>query len=151
MKIASKILLVTLILLSVSSCFINYKPCRGQDYLLAHVTHQEFIAKLDSFRINFPEYVSGKDRVEGHVPWYYFEIEFEDLNVIIKCEMHMGDAIPNPPTHIQLSTVRGSDNYDYQLINSDEIEDDLNERIKSKFELEILNRLNLNWERDPCW
>lgn len=144
-----KILLFILILVNFCSC-LNYIPCRGQDYLIEGITHQELINKFNEFREKYPEYKSNvADHKNEYVPHYYIELDWKDLDISISCDIHIGDQIPNPPTHLNFTLIR--DSKGYKDINSKEIDGELNKMYKEKFENEILDKLGVKWKRKSCW
>ena len=42
-----KKILILIIFLSLFSSCLNYIPCRGQDYIIEDITHQELISKFN--------------------------------------------------------------------------------------------------------
>lgn len=144
-----KVLLFVYILLSFCSC-LNYIPCRGQDYIIEGITHQELINKFNELRENYPEYKSmTKDSENEYVPHYYIELNWKDLGIGVSCDIHIGDQIPNPPTHLKFTLIR--DSIGYKDINSKDIDKKTNKMYKEKFEKEILDRMELKWSRESCW
>lgn len=144
-----KILLFVFILLSFCSC-LNYIPCRGQDYIVEGITHQELINKFNELRENYPEYNSmAKDYKNEYLPYYYISLKWEDLNISISCDIHIGDQIANPPTHLKFTAI--CDSVGFKDINSKEIDQASNEIYKQKFEKEILNKMDIKWKREGCW
>lgn len=130
------------------SC-LNYIPCRGQDYIVENITHQELINKFHELRKVHPEYYAGEDHINEHVPNYYIDLYWKDLNLTIGCDIHIGDQIPNPPTHIEFTLIR--DSKGYKDINSKELDEKLNEQYIKKFETEVLDKLGIKWKREKCW
>ena len=133
-----------------SSC-LNYIPCRGQDYIIENITHQELINKFNEFREKHPEYVLSEDYINEYVPHYYIDLCWEDLDLRIGLDIHIGDKIPNPPTHLNFTNIGDRDVRWAKDINSKEIDKKLNEQYKEKFEKEILNKLGVKWKREKCW
>ena len=142
--------LIFLVVLLISSSCLNYIPCRGQDYIIEDITHQELIEKFNDFREKHPEYKSDPDYINEHVPHYYIELYWKDLDLEIHCDIHIGDQIPNHPTHLNFLLVRDSTE-EYKDINSKELEKEQNEEYKTKFETEILDVLGVKWKRKSCW
>lgn len=129
------LILYLLILLTFNSC-LNYIPCRGQDYIVEGITHQELINKFNELRDKYPEYKSfTKDSKGENIPHYYIELNWKDLGIGILCDIHIGDQIPNPPTHLKFTLIR--DSTGYKDINSKEIDKESNKMYKEKFEKEI--------------
>lgn len=144
-----KILLFVYILLSFCSC-LNYIPCRGQDYIIEGITHQELINKFNELREKYPELKSNiADSQNEYVPHHYIELNWKDLGIDISCDIHIGDQIPNPPTHLNFTLIRNAKGY--KDINSKDIDKKSNEMYKEKFEKEILNKMGVKWKRESCW
>ena len=135
------------ILLMFSSC-LNYIPCRGQDYIIKGITHQELIGKFNELREEFPEYAVREDYIDEYLPRYYIALHWKDLDMNIYLNIHIGDQIPNPPTHLKFVSIK--DSTGFKAINSKEFDKILNERYKKKFEMEILDKFKLLWRRDDC-
>jgi len=134
-----------------SSC-LNYIPCRGQDYIIENITHQELINKFNEFRNAHPEYIFSEDYIDENLPWrIYITLYWEDLDLRIHLNIHTGDQIPNPPTHLNFSHIGDKDVRWHKDINSKELDKKLNEQYKEKFEKEILNKLGVKWKREKCW
>ena len=133
------------------SC-LNYIPCRGQDYIIENITHQELINKFNEFREKHPEYIFSEDYIDENLPWrIYITLYWEDLDLRVELNIHIGDQIPNPPTHLKFSHIGDKDVRWYKDINSKELDKKLNEQYKEKFEKEILNKLGVKWKREKCW
>ena len=134
-----------------SSC-LNYNPCRGQDYLIDNITHKGLINKFHELREKYPEIVSARDDyINEHLPHYYIELYWNDLDVCISLDIHTGDQIPNPPTRLKFTLVNDRDATWHKDINSKELDKKLNEQYKEKFEKEILGKLGVKWQRKSCW
>jgi len=134
-----------------SSC-INYIPCTGQDYIIENITHQELISKFNEFRKKNPQYIFKEDYIDEQVPWrIYMVLYWEDLDLRLHLNIHFGDKIPNPPTHLKFSQIGDKDIRWAKMINSKELDKKLNEQYKEKFEKEILNKLGVEWKRKKCW
>ncbi|HRN41555.1 MAG TPA: hypothetical protein PK649_05720 [Vicingus sp.] len=142
---------ILFLLLSLSILYsCNYIPCRGQDYIIEGITHKELIEKLNKLRSDYSEYYSNDDHINKHVPLYYIALSWKDLNLVIDCEVFIGDKIPTPPAYLKFRGIRpplGG----YTDINSKELDKKLNEVYINKFESEILSKLDVKWKRDPCW
>jgi len=136
-------------LLMFSSC--NYIPCRGQDYLIANITQKELINKFNDLREKYPEYVLGEDYINPHVPHYYIDLYWKDLDLRISLDIHIGEKIPNPPTRLKFLLVGDKDVTWNKDINSKELDKKLNTLYIEKFEKEILSELNVKWQRKSCW
>ena len=133
------------------SC-LNYIPCRGQDYIIENITHQELINKFHEFREKHPEYIFSEDYIDEHLPWrIYITLYWEDLDLRIHLNIHIGDQIPNPPTHLNFSNIGDKDVRWAKDINSKELDKKLNEQYKEKLEKEILDKLDIEWKRKKCW
>ena len=145
-----KILIFLCGLLLCSSC-LNYIPCRGQDYLIENITHQELINKFNEFREKYPEYILKEDRINSHTPNYYIVLYWQDLDLRISLDIHIGDQIPNPPTHLNFKLVGDSNVTWAKDINSKELSKKENKQYKEKFEKEILDKLDVEWKRKACW
>ncbi len=144
-----RLILYLLILLTFNSC-LNYIPCRGQDYIIEEITHQELISKFNELRENHPEYKGlAEDSKNEYVPHYYIRLNWKDLNIGISCDIHIGDQIPNPPTHLKFTLIR--DSTGYKDINSKDINEESNKMYKEKFENEILDKMGVKWKRESCW
>lgn len=145
-----KKILILIIFLSLFSSCLNYIPCRGQDYIIEDITHQELISKFNDFREKYPEYKAfAPDSKNDYVPHYYIELIWKDLDLSISCDIHIGDQIANPPTHLNFTFI--TDSIGYKDINSKEIDENLNKMYKGKFETEILDRMGVTWKRESCW
>jgi len=126
-----------------SSC--NYIPCRGQDYLIKDITHKELISRFNELREKHPEYAAGEDYIDEYRPWRRFiTLYWKDLDLRISLNIHTGDQIPNPPTHLNFTSTGKGD------INSRDLNKRLNEQYKRKFEKEILDKLGVKWKRKIC-
>lgn len=137
------------ILLSFCSC-LNYIPCRGQDYLIDNMTHKELIDEFNELRDKYPEYKSmAEDYEDEYVPHYYIHLNWKDLNIGISCDIHIGDQIPNPSTHLKFIAI--SDSIGFKDINSKDLDEKSNKIYKEKFEREILDKMGLKWKRESCW
>lgn len=144
-----KILLFVPFLLFFYSC-LNYIPYRGQDYIIEGITHQELINKFNDLREKYPEYKSTtKDSKNEHIPHYYIELDWKDLDIEISCDIHIGDQIPNPPTHLTFTLIR--DSTGYKDINSKKLDKELNKLYLKKFENEILDKMGVKWKKESCW
>ena len=143
------------ILLSIPLMFLsclNYIPCRGQDYIIENTTHHELINKLNDFREKHPEYFFCEDHIDENIPWrVYITLYWEDLDLCIYFNIHIGDKIPNPPTHLKFTHIGDSDVRWFKDINSKELDKEMNEQYKEKFEKEILDKLGVKWKREECW
>lgn len=139
------------IVLMFSSC-INYIPCRGQDYVIENITHQELINKLNIFREKHPEYIFCEDYIDENQPWkMYIVLFWEDLDLRVHLSIYIGDQIPNPPTELNFSHIGDRDVRWSKDINSKELDNKLNKQYKEKFEKEILDKLGIEWKRKSCW
>jgi len=138
-------------LLMFSSC-LNYIPCRGQDYIIENITHQELIKRFNEFREIHPEYIFCEDKIDENIPWRIFiTLNWEDLDLRVHLNIHIGDKIPNPPTHLKFTHIGDRDVRWSKDINSKELDKKLNELYKEKFEKEVLKELNVKWRREKCW
>ena len=137
--------------LMFSSC-LNYIPCRGQDYIIENITHRELINKFNEFREKHPEYIFSEDHIDKNIPWrIYLELYWKDLDLRVHLNIHIGDKIPNPPTHLKFTHIGDRDVIWSKDINSKELDEKLNEQYKEKFEKEILDKLGVKWRREKCW
>jgi len=132
------------------SC-LNYIPCRGQDYIIEDITHRELINKFNEFREKHPDYIFNKDYIDDHLPWRQnITLYWKDLDLRIHLSIHIGNQIPNPPTHVKFSHIGDKDVRWYKDINSKELDKNLNEQYKKKFEKEVLDELGIKWKRKKC-
>ena len=151
MRNFSKITISIVLCLLLFSC-LNYVPCRGQDYIIENITHQELINKFNEFREKHPEYIFSEDRIDENLPWrIYITLYWEDLDLRIHLNIHIGDQIPNPPTHLKFSHIGDKEVRWGKDINSKELGKELSEQYKKKFETEILDKLGVKWKRKSCW
>ena len=142
-----KLLLFLGIVFMFFSC-LNYIPCRGQDYIIEEITHQDLIDKFKELRYNYPEYYTNQaDRINEEIPHYYLSLDLNGL--IIHCDIHIGNKIPEPPTHLTFTSFY--DSTICQDINSKELDKEKNEKYKKRFETEILYKLGVKWKRKSCW
>ena len=136
---------IILYVLNMFPSCLNYIPCRGQDYIIENITHQELINKFNELREKYPEYTASEDYMNKYVPHYYIRLYWKDLDLRISLDIFISDQIPNPPTYL---TFTSAGNYD---INSNELDKMRNDLYKMKFETEILYKLGVKWKRKKCW
>lgn len=142
------ILSFILAVLTFSSC-VNYIPCRGQNYLVEGVTNRELIERFNKLRELYPEYKSDTPDWEApSTPHYYIELNWADLDVRLSCDIHTGIQEPGSPASLKFTLIR--DRQGYKDINSRELDRQLNEFYKEKFENEVLGKMDLNWRRKSC-
>lgn len=135
--------------LMFTSC-INYIPCRGQDYIIENTTPKKLIEKISDFRKINPDYFFEEDYIDPNLPWRtYITLYWKDLDLRIHLNIHTGEN--STPTSLKFSHIGDKDIKWFKDINSKELDKKLNQQYIEKFENEILNKLNLKWERETCW
>ena len=134
---------------SIFSC-INYLPCEGQDYVIDNSTPKELINKLNLFRVKHPEYSASIDHFNKDIPHYYIEIYFKDLKTFVEIDINTYKENLNSQIFLNFSKIKKLNEKKFFNINSKEIDATENEFYKKKFELEILNKLNIKWHRKDC-
>jgi len=144
-----KKIILSLGVISMFYSCLNYIPCKGQDYVIENITHQELISRFNELREKYPEYcAAGQDYANEYVPHYYVSLKLKG-NLTVNLDVFIGDQIPNPPTHLAFTDVWSST--ESKQINSKELDKKLNEQYKKEFETEILDKLGLKWKRKSCW
>jgi hypothetical protein len=132
-------------ILSISSCnLFNSGSYGNAEYYDFNFTTQELIHRVNEFKHNNPQFVTKIYSDESDQSGNFYNIYFylEDEKALVYCILRTGKNRKNDRAVLGFHYIESETNFSLDgRINTNDLSKDENQRIKKKFETDILDKL----------